>query len=124
MAKKAQKNQVKKEAQTGAGEISQAKDDVKTESSPSLNFFELFYLQNSQDPDHVKAAKLGVSLDFVTTNANKGGNRQNFMNRDPKRGFAVMTRVAAEQPRALKGVNSIEKRSHIHRPITDPETDT
>lgn len=83
----------------------------------TLTKAELFYLQNSQDTDEIKAEELGVSLDMVVSNKAFSEQNTNFMVRDPKKGFAVMTRAAAEQenPKGVK--RDYDKRGHIHNPL-------
>ena len=87
------------------------------DSQRTLTNAELFYLQNSQDTDKMKAEELGVSLDMVVINKASAEQNTNFMVRDPKKGFAVMTRAAAEQenPKGVK--KGYDKRGHIHTPL-------
>lgn len=83
----------------------------------NLTRAELFYLQNSQDTDSTKAEELGVSLDIVVSNKASYQQNTNFMVRDPKKGFAVMTRAAAERVNPQKGKMAHGKKGHIHNPL-------
>jgi len=93
------------------------KTPTNDDSQRTLTRAELFYLQNSQDTDEMKAEELGVSLDMVVSNKASAEQNTNFMVRDPKRGFAVMTRAAAERgnPKGVK--KDYGKRGHIHEPL-------
>jgi hypothetical protein len=95
-------------------------DETPTENDDrkrTLTKAELFYLENSQDTDRMKAEELGVSLDMVVSNKASAKQNTNFMVRDPKKGFAVMTRAAAEQENPKGGKRGNDKRGHIHNPL-------
>lgn len=87
------------------------------DSQRNLTKAELFYLRNSQDTDSTKAEELGVSLDVVVSNKTSPVQNTNLMVRDPKKGFAVMTRAAAERVNPQKGKKAYGNRGHIHNPL-------
>jgi len=107
----------KKEEQPRKNQASVDDASKNDDSQRTLTNAELFYLQNSQDTDEMKAKELGVSLDVVVSNKVSAEQNTNFMIRDPKKGFAVMTRAAAEQgnPKGVK--KDYDRKGHIHNPL-------